>query len=657
MNPELAVLKITGLLAAEVAFVCLLALGYEVFVRAPIWRRTLWQVCVVSVLLVTALELSGVGRSIVESARQTAAPKVVPSVTPGDRVSSSGVTAPMPSVDSPPATVQIATKPAPPKAGPRQFVLALACVWIAGAGALLCRIMLTRAIMVAICARSALVTDPALLQTVRALISRMGMRGSIRVVESPRLRGPIAFGLVRRVIGLPLNFSAEYTPAQQEVILAHELAHLAARDSWWQLLTDVALAVLWWHPLVWLSRRRLQEAAEAMADESSLVVPNGPPVLAECLLALGKRMERAPRIRWSGIGGDGFRSGLGRRVQRLLQLRKAAPHRRNTFQMAMAKTFCPAVLVLGTIFSSGWISPAASMKGTGMNTPMWKRSLPAFALLAFLGADQPIGAADKAAPAVAADKPAPATEAVSRSELQRAPKPRGASWVRRKLERITLDFQADNLPLGALVNLLVDEARKRDPEKEGINILLYRSEPANPPAIDPKTGLPILGTTPELIDLNSVTIRVMPPLMDVRLIDVLDAMMKAADYPLRYSIEDYGVLITDGRSKATSPLETRTFVVKPPDIFFKGIKATFGIEVPEMGAPSGVSRQTQVQVFEELFRHLGLDWTSPKTVFYNELTGIVMVRAAQDDMDVITATMQTLGATPLSEANAFGKAR
>jgi len=272
-----------------------------------------------------------------------------------------------------------------------------------------------------------------------------------------------------------------------------------------------------------------------------------------------------------------------------------------------------------------------------MNNPMWKRSLPAFALLAFLGADQPAGAADKTA--------APPTT-VSRSE----PKPvatrkgRGAANVRRKLEQITLDFQADSLPLGAVIQLLIDETRKRDPEKEGINMLLYNAQPT--PAIDPKTGLPIPS---EAVDLSAVTIRVMPPLVNVRLIDVLDAMMKVADRPLRYSIEDYGVVITEASSKAASNLETRTFIVTPPDIFFKGIKATFGIDVPMSGS---VSREAQQEIFQELFRHLGIDWASPKSVFYNELTGIVMVRAAPEDITVITATMQTLGAAPLSEAPA-----
>ena len=269
-----------------------------------------------------------------------------------------------------------------------------------------------------------------------------------------------------------------------------------------------------------------------------------------------------------------------------------------------------------------------------MNNPMWKRSLPAFALLAFLGADQQAGAADK---------PALATPAVSRSEAK--PKVRGAAMVRRKLKEITMDFQADSLPLGAIINLLIDESRKRDPEKEGINILLYRSDEA-PPAIDPKTGLP---TPYEPVELSSISIRVMPPLRNVRLIDVLDVMMKAADRPLRYSIEDYGVVITQASAKAPFNLEARTFVVNPPDTFFKGVESAFGIDVPTK-ADGTVLRETQQQVFQDLFGQLGIDWVSPKSVFYNEHTGIVMVRATPEDMIVITATMQTLGGTPLAEA-------
>src|SRR5688572_4998998 len=70
MNAELAFLKMTGWLAAEVAVVVLIAAASEKFIRSAHWRRTLWQICVLSVLVLSALELSGVGRSLGELARR-----------------------------------------------------------------------------------------------------------------------------------------------------------------------------------------------------------------------------------------------------------------------------------------------------------------------------------------------------------------------------------------------------------------------------------------------------------------------------------------------------------------------------------------------------------------------------------------------------------
>jgi hypothetical protein len=138
----------------------------------------------------------------------------------------------------------------------------------------------------------------------------------------------------------------------------------------------------------------------------------------------------------------------------------------------------------------------------------------------------------------------------------------------------------------------------------------------------------------------------MPPIRNVRLIDVLDAIVKMAERPLKYSIEDYGVLIT---AAVPYTLETRTFRINPPDNFFKGLQSAFGIDVTDVLTPPR-SREAQQRIFEELFRQLGIEWQGPKSIFYNELTGIVMVRVAYGDVGAITAAMQTLGGTPISDA-------
>ena len=110
-------------------------------------------------------------------------------------------------------------------------------------------------------------------------------------MELPRLAGPVAFGSIRPTVALPESFACDFEPASQDAMLAHELAHLAAGDPAWQCLADLVAAVLWWHPLVWWSRGRLEAASES-ADEASLLVENGPNVLAECLVKLGGRLAQ-----------------------------------------------------------------------------------------------------------------------------------------------------------------------------------------------------------------------------------------------------------------------------------------------------------------------------------------------------------------------------
>ncbi len=107
-----------------------------------------------------------------------------------------------------------------------------------------------------------------------------------------------------------------------------------------------------------------------------------------------------------------------------------------------------------------------------------------------------------------------------------------------KLERIRLEtVHYDGLPLSEVVLNLRDEARKRDLEKKGINFMINPNAPPDAPA-EP-------GPAPaEAIDVNSIAIRINPALNDVRLVDVLDAVVKVADHPIKYSVEDYGVVFS-----------------------------------------------------------------------------------------------------------------
>ncbi len=153
--------------------------------------------------------------------------------------------------------------------------------------------------------------------TVARLRRPLGLR-RVRLLVWPRLRGPVAFGVLRPTVALPEDFRTRFSPAQCEAMLAHELAHLAARDPLWLTLADLVCALAWWHPAVWWARRQLRSACESAADEAAALVPDGRAALAESLVTFGRELASPRWARGIGVAGDGLKSQLARRVKVLL---------------------------------------------------------------------------------------------------------------------------------------------------------------------------------------------------------------------------------------------------------------------------------------------------------------------------------------------------
>ena len=225
-----------------------------------------------------------------------------------------------------------------------------------------------------------------------------------------------------------------------------------------------------------------------------------------------------------------------------------------------------------------------------------------------------------------------------------------------RLEKIVLnEVMFDGVPLPEVLKLLDEESRKRDPEKHGINFLI---NPNGMPGgaiqtIDPNTGQPTSLPPTEPLDMSSVIIRFNLPLRNVRLKDVLDAVVKVADKPIEYSVEDYGLVFSAAPNRASGsapaltvrspeapPLQVRTFRVAT-NSFLAGLKRAFatGSELKENAAPDQIR-----SVLIDVFTRLGINMDVPgKTVFYNDLTGIVMVRATYEDLEIVKAAIETLG--------------
>jgi hypothetical protein len=445
---------------------------------------------------------------------------------------------------------------------------------------------------------------------------------------------------------VPANFTETFSAPEQEAVLLHELAHVAARDSLWHLFAETVTALFWWHPLAWWAQRELRNTSEAAADETSALLANGPQVLAGCLVSLGTRFTDSAGFKALGIHGVRFRSGLGRRVQRLFKLssgRWAAP----VMWRSRVTQFCvPIICVTAIVTCGAW---ATTTKGENMKS--WKQSLAGIAAISLLqtvqaepGAkpgDTVTVAANKSQKMAKADSPSLPTL----SEISVASK--NTQLMRNRLESIVLDSVAyDGLPLGEVVRALMEESRRRDPEKRGVNFVFAQPRFAISPPIDPATGLPLGGSSLEPIDLKTTTIRIEPPLTNIRLIDLLEIIRRVADRPIEYTIHEYGVVFaaapTPGMTvipETVHPTIARTFKIDP-EVFFPAIQRTFGISIKNSssdGVRSGLA---------QFLAALGIDiYAANRAVFYNQLNGVLLVRATEEEMILVDAAMRTLGAT------------
>jgi hypothetical protein len=97
----------------------------------------------------------------------------------------------------------------------------------------------------------------------------------------------------------------------------------------------------------------------------------------------------------------------------------------------------------------------------------------------------------------------------------------GRREIFNKLRRIKLENLAcDKLPLGEVINRLWDEARKRDPAREGINFL-FSNQTGRPriPVPDPASSHPFPCRDPNQI--MSVEVRVFPTQQNITIEEII----------------------------------------------------------------------------------------------------------------------------------------
>jgi TonB family protein len=109
----------------------------------------------------------------------------------------------------------------------------------------------------------------------RRFADRLGLRRMVPVLASVRVSTPTLIGWVKPVVVVPLALLARMPPAQIDLVLAHELAHLKRLDHIANLFQVVLETLFFYHPAVhWISREARNER-ELCCDALALRVTGG----------------------------------------------------------------------------------------------------------------------------------------------------------------------------------------------------------------------------------------------------------------------------------------------------------------------------------------------------------------------------------------------
>jgi beta-lactamase regulating signal transducer with metallopeptidase domain len=148
----------------------------------------------------------------------------------------------------------------------------------------------------------------------KQICERLGVKHSVRLLESGRVATPMVVGLFRPLILLPAAVLTGLTPDQAHAVLAHELAHVRRYDYAANLLQTAIVTLLFYHPAVWWVSRRIRDERENCCDDLAVKACGDGLLYARVLAALAE-LRGAPAPSWTLAASGGI---LLRRVRHIV---------------------------------------------------------------------------------------------------------------------------------------------------------------------------------------------------------------------------------------------------------------------------------------------------------------------------------------------------
>lgn len=251
--------------------------------------------------------------------------------------------------DGEPGTKSLAASLPPDRAFP---------VWLAGAIASLCLLLLAFGRLLWLTSRARPVADGTWRDEFDALAAARGRRRTVQLLQSDHPALLITWGLTRPKIILPRD--AHQWPADRiRAVLAHEMAHVERCDWALQMLAESLRCVYWFNPLLWIACHRLRHESEQACDAAVLRMGVDAPEYATHLLDVARAFSHGNRRRsLFPAPAMARRSHLERRVRVMLNTGlNRAPLGRVAAILVAAGALAVAIPAAGVVAAS--VAPSA----------------------------------------------------------------------------------------------------------------------------------------------------------------------------------------------------------------------------------------------------------------------------------------------------------
>jgi len=171
---------------------------------------------------------------------------------------------------------------------------------------------------------------------------KVGLKKTVRYLESKLAKTPLVIGFIKPVILFPIGLITSLPSQQVEALLLHELAHILRRDYLINLLQSLVDIIFFYHPAVWWISSFVRSEREKCCDDMALSHMDDSMSFARALTHVHEAQPKGEKL---ALAFNNNKHQVLLRIKRLFQSSHGGQRANNGFVVVCTLFICAALAV------------------------------------------------------------------------------------------------------------------------------------------------------------------------------------------------------------------------------------------------------------------------------------------------------------------------